>query len=91
MRLVRVPLPSLDPHVALSELASRVGLPVPKFDGDPAISLYAAENALLRSQRVISLLHLKNAAALSANVMGWAEDPDGSWHLENVWLEMGKP
>jgi peptide/nickel transport system substrate-binding protein len=91
MRLVRIPLSSLDPHIALSELASRLGLPVLKFDGDSVSSLYGAENALLRSQRVISLLHLKSATALSASVMGWQEDPDGGWRLQNVWLEMGKP
>ena len=63
----------------------------PKFDGDPAYSLYAAESALLQSQRVIPLLHLRTATALGRNVMGWQEDPDGSWRLQNVWLEAGKP
>ena len=86
-----MPLPSLDARVALSELAASLGLPSPKFDGDPAYSLYAAESALLQSQRVIPLLHLRTATALGANVMGWQEDPDGSWHLQNVWLEAGKP
>ncbi len=91
VRLVRMPLSSLDARVALSELASSLGLPQPKFDGDPAYSLYAAESALLQSQRVIPLLHLRIATALSANVMGWQEDRDGSWRLPNVWLETGKP
>ena len=91
IRLVRMPLPSLDARVALSELAASLGLSTPKFDGDPAYSLYAAESTLLQSQRVIPLLHLKTAAALGANVMGWQEDPDGSWRLPNVWLEAGKP
>ena len=89
--LVRMPLPSLDARVALSEMAASLGLPSPKFDGDPAYSLYAAENALLQAQRVIPLLHLRTAAGLSANVMGWHEDPDGSWRLPDVWLEAGKP
>jgi peptide/nickel transport system substrate-binding protein len=91
IRLVRIPLPSLDARVALSELAISLGLPSPKFEGDPANSLYAAESALLQSQRVIPLLHLKTATALGANVMNWQEDPDGSWRLQNVWLEAGKP
>jgi peptide/nickel transport system substrate-binding protein len=91
IRLVRMPLPSLDARVALSELAASVGLQSPKFEGDPASSLYAAESALLQSQRVIPLLHLRTATALDANVMGWQEDPDGSWRLPNVWLEAGKP
>ena len=91
IRLVRMRLPSLDPQVALSELAGAVGLPQPKFDGDPASSLYAAESALLQSQRVIPLLHVRTSVALGANVMGWQEDPDGSWHGQSVWLETGKP
>ena len=91
IRLVRMPLPSLDPQVALNELAASQGLPSHKFDGDPASSLYAAESALLQSRRVIPLLHLRAATALSANVMGWHEDADGAWHLPDVWLETGKP
>jgi len=92
IRLVRMRLPSLDAQVALSELAGAVGLAQPKFDGDPASSLYAAESALLQSQRmVIPLLHVRTAVALGANVMGWQEDPDGSWHGQSVWLETGKP
>ena len=91
IRLVRMPLPSLDAQVALSEVAAILGLPSPRFEGDPAYSLYAAESALLQSRRVIPLLHLRNATALSANVMGWREDPDGAWHLPDVWLEAGKP
>ncbi len=91
IRLVRMPLPSLDAQVALNELAASLGLPSPKFDGDAASSLYAAESALLQSRRVIPLLHLRAATALSANVMGWQEDPDGAWHLPDVWLETGKP
>jgi hypothetical protein len=56
-----------------------------------ATGLYATESALLRSQRVIPLLHLRTATALGANVRGWRQDPDGSWRLLNVWLETGKP
>ena len=89
--LVRMPLPSLDARVALSELAASLGLPTPKFEGDPAYTLYAAESALLQSQRVIPLVHLRTATALGVNVMGWQEDPDGNWRLPNVWLEMAKP
>jgi peptide/nickel transport system substrate-binding protein len=91
LRLVRMPLPSLDARVALSELAAGTGLPSPRFDGDPAYNLYAAESALLQSQRVIPLLHLRTATALGAKLMGWQEDPDGSWRLQNVWLGTEKP
>jgi peptide/nickel transport system substrate-binding protein len=90
LRLVRMPLPSLDARVALSEFAGSLGLSKPTFDGDPATSLYVAESTLLQSQRVIPLLHLRMAVALGAAVKGWQEDPDGGWHLDNVWLETEK-
>ena len=92
-----MPLPSLDAWVALAELAGSLGVPQPKFDGNSlqesadASTTYAAESALLQSQRIIPLLHLRSAVALGANVMGWREDPDGSWRLPDVWLETEKP
>ena len=91
IRLVRMPVPSLDAWVALAQMTASLGLPQPKFDGDPANSLYVDESALLQSQRVIPLLHVRTATALRSNVMGWQEDPNGSWRLQNVWLETGKP
>jgi peptide/nickel transport system substrate-binding protein len=91
LRLVRIPLASLDARVALSNLATKLGLPQPKFEGDPSAGLFAAENTLLQARRVIPLLHLRTATALSANVKGWTEDRDGSWQLQNVWLGTGKP
>lgn len=91
--LIRTPLPSLDPQVALSEIAAKVGLPQPppQPDSDPATCAYVAESALLQSQRVIPLLHLKVAVALGANVRGWQQDPAGAWSLPDIWLEAGKP
>jgi hypothetical protein len=86
LRLVRVPLASLDARVALTDFASRVGLPQPRFEEDSVDGLYRAENALLQSQRVIPLLHLRSAVALSGRVRGWAADPDGRWQLLNLWL-----
>jgi hypothetical protein len=93
IRLVRIPLASLDARVALTDLAARIGLPQPKFNGESADDLYAAENALLQSQRVIPLLHLRSVAAISPRVQDWTEERDGEWRLENVWLgpEMEKP
>jgi MarR-like DNA-binding transcriptional regulator SgrR of sgrS sRNA len=51
--------------------------------------LYAAENALLRSQRVIPLLHLRTASAVQGTVKDWREARDGSWSLPDVWLSPG--
>jgi ABC-type transport system substrate-binding protein len=91
VRLVRVPLASLDARVALTSLAAKLGLPQPRFNDDSPDSLYPAENALMQSQRVIPLLYLRNPVALGAGVRAWTEDRDGEWKLENVWLGTEKP
>ncbi len=91
LRLVRVPLASLDGRIALTNLAARLGLPQPRFNDDSPDSVYLAENALLQSQRVIPLLYLRNPIALGTGVRNWTEDRDGDWLLQNVWLGMEKP
>lgn len=91
VRLVRVPLISLDSHVALAGLAASLDLPLPAFRGDSVDDLFAAETGLLRSQRVIPLLHLRRAFAVSNTIRGWSEDPDGAWHLADVWLSTERP
>jgi peptide/nickel transport system substrate-binding protein len=91
IRLVRIPLDSLNAQVALTDLAARAGLPQPKFNDDSSNGLYVAEHGLLQSQRIIPLLHLRTAAAISRRVQGWTEERDGEWRLENVWLEVQKP
>jgi peptide/nickel transport system substrate-binding protein len=91
MRVVRIALPSLDARVALAGLAARLGLPQPGFENDSPASVYAAEHTLLQSQRVIPLLHLRSPVVLSGGVRNWAEDPDGKWQLQNLWLGTEKP
>lgn len=91
IRLVRVPLASLEPHIALTELARSLALPPPRFLGNTSDDLYHAEAAILQSGRIIPLLHLRAAWAVSKNVRGWEEIPDGSWQIPDVWLAPGKP
>jgi ABC-type oligopeptide transport system substrate-binding subunit len=91
MRLLRVPLASLDARVALVSFAARLGLTPPRFNDDTTGSIYLAENAALQSQRIIPLLHLRNATALGTTVRGWTESRDGEWQLQNLWLATEKP
>lgn len=91
VRLVRVDLVSLDPHLALRELCKSLGIPAPHFLGNSADDLYHAENAVLQSQRVIPLLHLETAWAVSKTMRDWEDTRDGTWRLPNVWLATGKP
>jgi MarR-like DNA-binding transcriptional regulator SgrR of sgrS sRNA len=49
--------------------------------------MYAAEVALLATQRVIPLFHLPVSYASSAMLKGWTLRPDGSLSLADAWLE----
>jgi len=91
MRLVRLPLPSLDDRVALTALATATGLPQPKLSGDSVEDMYAAEAGLLNSGRVIPLLYVRQAAGIGAGVRNWTPMRDGTWHLEDVWMSTERP
>ena len=91
LRLVRIPLASSEPHVALSELAMSLQFPPPKFANDSVAELYAAEKSLLQSHRVIPLLLVRSAVAMRPIVHEFTMFPDGVWHLENVWLSTEMP
>jgi ABC-type transport system substrate-binding protein len=90
VRIVRIPLASLDAHIALTELAVAIGLPRPAFADSSTESLYAAENGLLQSHRVIPLLQVRASHAISATVMNWG-DAGGGWEMPNLWLAPEKP
>ena len=91
LRLVRLPLASPDAQISLSDLAARIGLPQPKFAGGAAGDSYLAESALLQSQKVIPLSHLRGAVALGPNVRNWETTCNGIWRLSDVWLATEKP
>jgi peptide/nickel transport system substrate-binding protein len=86
LQLVRLPLASLDPLVAITELTAALGLSPPQMSGNSANDLYLAENALLGERRIIPLLHLRMAVAVSTDVRGWKQDREGNWRLVDVWL-----
>jgi MarR-like DNA-binding transcriptional regulator SgrR of sgrS sRNA len=60
-------------------------------DGGSVEDLYAAESALLTTQRMIPLFHLPVSYAASATLKDWALRADGSWTLADAWLGSGKP
>lgn len=86
LRLVRIPLASTDPWVALASVAGALGMAMPRLNGDSAEDLYAAERALLAEQRVIPLFHLPAEWASSPAVKDWRPASDGSWRLDEVWM-----
>jgi len=91
LRLVRVPVVSLDAQTALSDQAMRLGFPQLTLASSSVDDLYGAENKLLQPQRVIPLLHLRTAYGVSNTVRNWRTPRDGSWGLPNVWLAAEKP
>lgn len=91
LHLVRVPLPSCDPETALDELARDFELPPPKFTSESVNALYAAENAMWQTHRVIPLLHLRTAVAMRPGVHGIAALPEGTIRLDDAWLSPEKP
>ncbi len=91
LRIVRISLISLDAEIALGEVATGLGLSSPKFVSPSVDDLYNAENKLLQSQRVVPLLHLRTAYAVSNGAKNWRTDRDGSWRLPDVWLGAAKP
>jgi ABC-type transport system substrate-binding protein len=91
LRLARVAPESTDPHLALGDLMTHLGITQPAISDDSADSLYVSENAILQSQQVIPLLYLRISVALSARVRGWTKSHDGNWGLANIWLSTEKP
>jgi MarR-like DNA-binding transcriptional regulator SgrR of sgrS sRNA len=90
LRLVRISLASADPWIALSNLSEKLGLPVPKTEGESIADLYEREQALLAEQRVIPLFYLPAEWESSAQLRGWRPGADGSWRLDEAWLEKQK-
>jgi MarR-like DNA-binding transcriptional regulator SgrR of sgrS sRNA len=91
VRLMRIPLPSLDGELSLSDMARQLQLAEPKFGADSVSALYSAESALLQTHRVIPLLHLRNAIGVRPNVHEVKVRPDGTWDLDNAWLSTETP
>jgi ABC-type transport system substrate-binding protein len=85
LRLVRIPLASADPWIALAYVAGTLGMSMSKVRGESMEHLYAAELALLAEQRVIPLFHLPEEYATAPTLNDWSLAEDGSWRLDEVW------
>ena len=91
LRLVRIPLDSVDPWIALVNFLTRCGMSTTVNRGNSIQDLYAAEQSALRADRVIPLFHLPVSYESSAALKGWSVQVDGSVNLSNAWLEPPKP
>ena len=91
LRLVRIPLASSDPWIALEDVISQAGLPAPRNRSGSAEELYATEQAAIANERVMPLFHLPVSEASSSNLRNWALRAEGSLDLDDAWLETTKP
>jgi peptide/nickel transport system substrate-binding protein len=87
LQLVRISLDSRDPWIALERLTSIAGLPAPATQSDAVENLFAAEQSLLATERIIPLFHLPLVYAISREVKNSTLQSDGTWDLADVWLE----
>jgi peptide/nickel transport system substrate-binding protein len=90
LRLIRIPLASSDPWIALQGVAAQAGFAKPKNNGAAFEELFAAEQGELASQRVVPLFHLPVFYAASATLRDWALRTDGTLELSNAWLGAAK-
>ncbi len=86
LRLVRIPLASPAPWVALAGIAALTGVPAENIKGGSVEDLYAAEQAMLATQRLIPLFHLPVSYAAASALKNWTLRTDGSWSLADAWL-----
>jgi peptide/nickel transport system substrate-binding protein len=91
LRIVRIPLASSDPWVALADVAALTGSSITKSNSDAIEDIYAGEQSLLSTRRLIPLFHLPTSYAVVASLNGLTLRPDGSWNAAGAWLESRKP
>ena len=94
VRLVEVPLGSLDPAHALAGIAAALGLPAPALSSSDPAALYESERKLLEGFRVIPLFHLPMLYGVASRVRAYPPPPVtrlGDWRFQNVWLSGAAP
>ncbi|HEY2913638.1 MAG TPA: hypothetical protein VGK21_09780, partial [Candidatus Angelobacter sp.] len=89
--LLRVPLQSLDPSVALAARMDDLGLPL---ESAPAIlgasrpeDLLEIERKLLESNRVLPVAHVPQVLWLNNTAHNWQQELNGWWNLDQLWME----
>ena len=75
----------------LTDVAALSGSARGEKKAAPSKILYAAEQALLATERVIPLFHLPVSYAAAANLKDWTLRSDGGWTLADAWIGNGKP
>jgi ABC-type transport system substrate-binding protein len=89
--LLRVPLQSLEPSVALAARTDDLGL---SQESTPAIlaatrpeDLLEIERELLESNRVLPVAHAPQVLWLNNTAHNWQQRVNGEWDLDQLWVE----
>ncbi len=88
--LLRAPLQSVEPSVALAALADDLGFAadVPAILGSTRPEdLLDAERKLLADHRIVPVAHLPQALWLNNNIHNWQQLVNGTWQLDQLWVE----
>jgi peptide/nickel transport system substrate-binding protein len=89
--LLRLPLQSVEPSVALAAFVDDVGFfpeSVPAIlGGTRPEDLLEAERRLLENHRILPVAHLSQAVWLNSNVHNWQQLVTGAWRLDQLWME----
>ena len=91
LRLVRIPLASCDPWTSLLVLNNQLGLPPIEAKAHSLEQLFASEQSMLASGRVIPLFHLPLAYAAATNLHDWTLMPGGKLSVAGAWLKSSQP
>jgi ABC-type transport system substrate-binding protein len=89
--LLRLPLASLEPCVALAALAGDLGMDAETVSAALQAArpedLLQAERKALENFRVLPVAHVTQALWLNGNAHNWQQLPNGWWDLDQLWVE----
>jgi peptide/nickel transport system substrate-binding protein len=89
--LLRVPLQSLDPSVALAARIDDLGLSpentAATFGATRPEDLLEIERKLLETNRVLPVAHVPQVLWLNNTAHNWLQELNGAWNLDQLWME----
>jgi peptide/nickel transport system substrate-binding protein len=92
--LLRLPLRSLEPAVALAALAGDLGLDALSPAALTALrpeDLFEIERKMLENFRVVPVAHVSQAVWLNESTHNWLQLQNGAWDLTQLWVEGARP
>lgn len=89
--LLRLPLPSLEPSVALASLLEELGAPpesvTAALQATRPEELFEIERKALQDFHIVPVAHASEAVWLNTNLHNWQQAPTGAWDLNQLWVE----